>query len=140
MKVPVGYIPIKRVQQLLAKKNAYSFDNDKTDLKTGQVKGDSKVSSLSDPEAFCLSAIGADSALKEFLGPRADNNSAKNAMYRSIAKDGYATLEDLPNDPSSKTTLNTVNTYFLASGIKSDLITNGYKTYYTVESDLHKKN
>lgn len=56
-KVPVGYVHIKRVQQLLSKKNHYSLDSDERSLKTGDVKGDSKVASISDVEVFALEAI-----------------------------------------------------------------------------------
>jgi len=139
MKVPVGYLYIKRVQQLLVKKNRYAFDTEDTTLKTGTVKGESKVASLSDPEAFALTALNADKALEEFLGPRADNQSKKQDMYRQIARDGYTTLETLENDITRSTTLNTVNVYLLGAGIKSDLITRGLKTSFSQEQDIKKE-
>ena len=135
-KVPTGYVHIKRMQQILSKKNHYSFDNDERSLKTGDVKGESKVASLSDPESFALSAIGADAALKEFLGPRADNTIQKQEMYREIARDGFCTLGSLTPGNKGSTTLNTLNTYLLASGIRTDLITPNLKTEYTVDQDL----
>lgn len=42
-KVPVGYIHIKRLQQMLQKKNTYSMSIDKRSLKTNQVTGDDKI-------------------------------------------------------------------------------------------------
>lgn len=137
-KVPVGYVAIKRVQQILSKKNHYSFDIDDRSLKTGDVKGDAKVASLSDVESFALSAIGADRALEEFLGPRADAQSKKRAMYRQIARDGYCSLGDLEEDRSSSTTLNTINTYLIAAGLRSDLVNNSLKTEFTIDKDLKK--
>lgn len=139
MKVPVGYINIKRVQQLLSKKNKYATDNEQTSLKSGQVTGDSKVTSISDSESFFLSVIGADEALKEFLGPRADNFEKKRQMYQQIARDGYTSLESLKAKESSSVALNTANNYFLASGIRTDLITTSLKTDFTLETDLNKK-
>jgi hypothetical protein len=139
MKVPVGYVHIKRVQQLLAKKNKYALDIEDTELKTGQVKGESKVTSVTDPETFALTAINADAALKEFLGPRADAQISKNELYAQISQDGYATLEGLTKDTSQSTTLNTINTYLLASGIRSDLVMNTLKTNFTVDEELKKK-
>ena len=50
------------------RKNRYAFDTEDITLKTGTVKGESKVASLSDPETFMLTALNADAALKEFLG------------------------------------------------------------------------
>lgn len=133
-KVPVGYCTIKRLQQTLSKKNNYSFDNDEVNFKTGDVKGDSKVAALSDMESLSLSIIGADNALKEFLGPRANAQDAKREMLRQIVRDGYATLSDLPNDPTEKTALMTLNTYLLASGIRSDLINTSLETLYTLKN------
>ena len=52
--VPIGYLHIKRMQQVLSKKNNYSFDADMRDAKTGQTIGDSKVARLSDHETFAL--------------------------------------------------------------------------------------
>jgi len=132
-------VHIKRVQQLLAKKNRYSFDTEKVELKSGQVKEESKVASLSDPESFALSAINANYALKEFLGPRADNQLQKMELYKQIVRDGYATLEAMTEDVTQSTTLNTVNMYLLGSGLNSDLIINGLKTAYTVNNELRKK-
>jgi hypothetical protein len=140
--VPVGYAPIRRVQQLLSKKNRYSFDNEDVGLKDGQVKGDSKVASFSDQEVYSLAAIGADKAIEELLGPRADSQAKKLEMYKDISRDGYVTLNDLEknvgDDRDRSTTLNTLDVYMLASGIKSDLITsnNSLKTLYTTDQDL----
>lgn len=141
MKVPVGYVHIKRVQQLLSKKNHYTFDMDTRSLKTGDVKGHkSKCASLSDNEMYALSAIGADKALEELLGPRADNIERKRIMYKDIAVKGYTTLESMKNTKkNSSTTLNTINTYLIGAGIRSDLITNSLKTEYTLDKDLKKK-
>lgn len=124
----------------MSKKNHYSFDSDERSLKTNQVKGESKCASLSDTEAFALQAIGADAATKELLGARADNEKAKLAMYRQIARDGYCSLEDITPDEVTSTTVNTLNTYLLSAGIRSDLINNTLKTNFTIKNDLNKKN
>jgi len=139
MRVPVGFIHIKRVQQLLAKKNKYALDNEKVGLKSGQVKDESKVTSVSDPETFALTAINAEAALKEFLGPRADNQNKKLQMYRSIARDGYTTLEDMTEDITQSTSLNTMNTYLLASGVRSDLVNTSLKTNYTIDQQTKQR-
>jgi hypothetical protein len=138
--VPVGYAPIRRVQQLLSKKNRYAFDNEDIGLKDGQVKGDSKVASFSDPEVYSLAAIDANYAIQELLGPRADSQKKKLEMYKNISRDGYVSLKDLEesaaDDREKSTTINTINMYMLASGLKSDLVTNSMKTLYTVDQDL----
>lgn len=137
--VPVGYVSIKRMQQVLSKKNHYTFDINERSLKTNDVKGESKNGAISEPETYALMAIGAEKGLEEFLGPRADNEQKKLQMYREIAKNGYTTLESLKSDRTSSTTLNTLNTYLLACGIRSDLITDTMKTEYTLNQDLKKR-
>ena len=136
MKVPVGYVPIKRVQQILSKKNHYSFDIEDRSLKTGDVKGESKVAAISEPETYALMAIGAERGLEELLGPRADNQEKKRQMYRQIARDGFCTLDSMESTRSSSTTINTLNTYLLAAGIRSDLITDTMQTEYTLNKNL----
>lgn len=136
MKVPTGFINIKRMQQILSKKNHYSVDIDERSLKTGDVKSESKVAAISEPETYALMAINAKKSLEEFLGCRADNQEKKLQMYRQIARDGFCTLKSMKSSRSSSTTLNTINTYLLACGIRSDLITNTMQTEYTLNKNL----
>jgi len=71
-KVPVLYVDIRRLQQMLSKKNTYSLDISKRNMKTGQVTADDKIARISDMETFSLLTYKDDNvALKEFLGPRA---------------------------------------------------------------------
>lgn len=138
--VPVGYLNVKRQQQMLSKKNKYTVDSDDVDPKTGQVRGDSKVAAISDVEATGLISVGANRIVEELFGPRGSNQAQKQEMYRSIAKNGYVSLEDtkLKDDDLSKhTALNTLNMYLLASGIRSDLIVNSLKTAYTIKQEYN---
>ena len=136
--VPVGYLNVKRQQQMLSKKNKYTLDSDDIDPKTGQVRGDSKAAAISDVEAIGLIGVGADKIISELFGPRASNQQQKQEMYRSIAKNGYVSLEDIKNkdnDKTQHTALNTLNMYLLVSGIRSDLIVNSLKTSYTIKQE-----
>lgn len=121
-KVPVGYVHIKRLQQILSKKNTYTLDISKRNAKTGQVTGDSQIARISDLETTALTAIGADAALKEFMGPRADDSKSKNKMYADIGNFGFVSQSDLPTSLESKQTLNTVSDYLTASGLDNDLL------------------
>ncbi len=140
VKVPVGYVHIKRVQQILSKKNHYSLDTEDVSLKTGQVKGESKNAAIAEAETYALSAIGADKALEEFLGPRADNMEKKRQMYKDIARDGFVSLDNLKSSRTSSTTLNTINTYLIAAGLHTDLVTPTLETEYTINKKLRKGN
>ena len=89
---PVGYLHIKRMQQVLSKKNSMSTDSDERSALTGQVIGHDKNARGSDVENFSLVTLGADNALKEFLGPRADDPVMKEQMMSEISKKGYVSL------------------------------------------------
>lgn len=118
----VGYVNVRRLQQILSKKNTYSLDIDNRNTKTGQVSGDAKIARISDAELYGLTVFQADAAIKEFYSARADNMVAKNDMYSKISKYGYVYLDELSSDITKNQTLNTINTYLLGAGIKSDLV------------------
>lgn len=121
--VPVGYLHEKRMQQTILKKNTGSTSIAKRNPKIGQVTGDDKNARNSDVETYSLIATGAEKALAELQGPRADDMVMKNEMYSKIAKDGYVNLSDLTNDPENKIALNTLDAYFLMMGISTNLVT-----------------
>lgn len=122
----VGYINVKRTQQLLHKKNGISIANEKRSATTGQVVRKDKNSRDSDIEASLLVSLGADKILQELHGPRADDPIMKQQMNQSIATKGYVMLDELENLPTNKVTLNTVNTFLLSMGLKSDLVSDTY--------------
>jgi len=123
--VIVGYLHLKRMQQMLSKKNTTSTEISVRSALTGQVTGHDKNGRISDSETSCLSTIGADYALREFMGPRSDDKVMKAQMYSDIATKGYCSLEDLTYNPLNKTSLRTTDAYLIGMGIKSDLITKG---------------
>jgi hypothetical protein len=123
--VPVGYVHIKRVQQILSKKNTTSTDISSRSAMTGQVVGKDKNARDSDTENFALVTLNAENTLREFMGPRSDDLVMKNEMYASIAQKGYVSLDQLTNKVENKTTLNTLDVHLIGMGIKSDLISEG---------------
>ena len=120
--VPVGYIHAKRVQQTLLKKNSGSIHINKRNPKTGQVIGEDKNATTSNVETYSMIATGADNALKELLGPRADNMVAKNQMYNAINRDGFVSLKELSNEQGDKIGINSLDTYFMMQGIRTNLV------------------
>ncbi len=121
--VPVGYIHLKRMQQMLFKKNSTSTEVGTRSALTGQVTGKDKNARKSDTENFALVTLGATDTLRELMGPRADDPVMKNEMYSAIALKGYVSLDELTNDIDNKTTLNVIDAYLIGMGIKSDLVT-----------------
>jgi hypothetical protein len=91
-----------------------------------QITGDDKNGRVSDTENYALVAIGAEAALKEFLGPRADDAVMKQEMFKDINKEGYTSIKNYTRDIGNKQALNTLDIYFTGAGILTDLITPGY--------------
>ena len=129
----VGYANIKRLQQLVMKKNGLSVDNSKISSLTGQVIDKDKNSRDSDIESEILVSLGADKILQELNGARSDDHVMKREMNNSIATKGYVALDELTNDPTNKTTLSTVNAFLLSMHIKSNLISDSYILPKTTE-------
>lgn len=132
--VPVGYLHIKRMQQILSKKNSTSTDISSRSALTGQVVNADKNARESDQETFGLVALDANDILRELMGPRADDMTMKTQMYSEIAKKGFVSLDELTNNVENKTTLNTVDMYMCGMGIKTDLITKGLELKKTLNS------
>lgn len=120
--VPVGYIHAKRMQQTLLKKNSGSFKITDRNPKTGQVTGDDKNAVTSNVETYSMVATGSTEALKELLGPRADNQQAKQEMLAAINRDGFVSLNELSNKQEDKIALNSLDVYFTMQGLRTNLV------------------
>ena len=120
--VPVGYIHAKRMQQTLLKKNSGSFHIDQRSAKTGQVIGKDKNATNSNVETYSLVATNSVNALKELLGPRADNEVAKSEMLNAINRDGFVSLSELSNRQEDKIALNSLDVYFTMQGFRTNLV------------------
>jgi hypothetical protein len=123
-KVCTGYISVRRLQQILSKKNSYTTDISKRSSMFGTVSGESQIARESDAETNSLITLGADITLKELLSERADNTNRKTLMYNTIARDGFVRQKDLDvvEDLADKTTLNTFEVYLVGSGLETDLL------------------
>ena len=80
-----------------------------------------------------LASLGMENTLRELNGPRADDLTMKNQMLHDIALNGYTKLEDMDDEPTNKTTLNTTDVFFIGMSIKSDLVTKGLMLKKSIE-------
>lgn len=122
----VGYLNMKRLQQINFKKLGLSTDADERNMITGQVTGHDKNSRNSDAETSALLTYGATASLKEFMSARADDMVMKKEMTQKIIKDGYVAMSDLTDDVNNKTSLNSLSVFLMGAGIMNDLITKDY--------------
>ena len=125
-KVPVGYINIKRLQQILEKKMSYNVNNTLTNQITGQLAGDSDVARVSVQETYALTTMSADETLKEMMGPRSDNLTKKEQFYQALERDGFVRQDEILGDVKSQRTLNFLNTLLIGAGLWSDLVDESY--------------
>ena len=121
-KQTVGYIHIRRLQQLLSKKNTYSLSIKQRNQKNNQVTGHDAIARISDLEVNALKAINADSILRELMGPRADSSDMKTDLYTQISTYGYSELNIMEGSLRNKRTLNTVSQYLIGAGLDNDLL------------------
>ena len=122
----VGYLNIKRLQQMNVKKIGLSTDISDRNMITGQVAGHDKNSRNSDQETIALLTVGANVSLKELMSMRADDMVMKSEMTKKIARDGYVAMNELTDKLSNKTTLNSAAVFFIGAGLMTDLVMNDY--------------
>ena len=129
--VLVGYLNIKRPQQLVTKKTGLAITDKNRDEQTGAAKGDSKGGTTTGIDTALLAGVGGDIILSEFCGARGDNVAEYDNMIASIAEHGSVKLEDIKTNAYDKPTLMQADLYFKAMGLKTDLIS---ESYYSIES------
>jgi len=115
--VLILYMQVKRLQQMLNKKNSVSGNTDKINPITGTVTGDSKAAGVNDTQTYGLIATGQLNTLKELLGPRADDERSKQQMLHHIEMHGSVKLADLHIVPKNKQSLQTTRVYLRGIGI-----------------------
>lgn len=115
-------VPVKRLKQMAFSKNHTSTAAAKRDPRTWQVTGEDRTARVTDVETYSLLVQGAYAPAQEFYGPMADDVDAHYEMLRLIQRDGEVELRDLPNDPTSKVTMNTINAFMLGSCLESNFI------------------
>lgn len=128
--VLVGYLPIKRTQQLVTKKTGLAIsDNDRDDI-TGTARGEAKGGTMTGIENELIAGVGGDEILSEIAGARADNVHEYDNMLQQIAEKGSVRLADIKTNAYDKPSLIAADMYFKAMGLKTDLIS---ESYYSIE-------
>lgn len=127
--VLVGWLNIKRTQQLASKKTGLTLSDDNRDELTGAAKGEAKGGTTTGIENEVIAGVGGEIILSEIAGARADNVKEYDNMLASIAEKGSVKLADIKTNVYDKPTLLAADMYFMAMGLKTDLIS---ESYYSV--------
>jgi hypothetical protein len=128
--VLVGYLNIKRPQQLVSKKTGLALSDTNRDEMTGVAKGESKGGTTTGLETEMLAGVDADEILSEFCGVRGDNQAEYDNMMSEIAATGSVKLSDIKTTIFDKPTLLKADMYLIAMGLKTDLVS---ESYYSVD-------
>ena len=128
--VLVGYLNIKRPQQLVSKKTGLALPDTNRDEMTGVAKGESKGGTTTGLETEMLAGVDADEILSEFCGVRGDNQAEYDNMMSKISENGSVKLADIKTSIFDKPTLLKADMYLIAMGLKTDLVS---ESYYSID-------
>lgn len=130
----VVYIHLKRMKQMLTKKNHTSINTDKRDMKTGLLTSDDKGGKETDREFESLATMGLNYTMDEFARPKADAMEAMAQMSQSILSKGYVEDADITVTNADSIGKNLMNVYLIGAHIHSNLIDVDYMTPLTAEN------
>lgn len=131
----VIYIHLKRMKQMLTKKNHTSINIEKRDMKTGLLTSDDKGGKETDKEFESLATMGLDYTMDEFARPKADAMDAMAQMSNTILAKGYVSMEDLNITRNDSIGKNLLNAYLIGAHLHSNLIDIDYVTPLTAKKN-----
>lgn len=115
-------LPFRRLQQTIYEKLSVPTSDRKIDGFTGQVTGDDRSSSITQPEIQALDAQGFKSVLEEFVVAKGGNINAYAKMKQSLEETGEATLADSIDPASVSRSTAILDAYLLSMGYESNLL------------------
>jgi hypothetical protein len=130
----VIYIHLKRMKQMLTKKNNTAIDIDKRDMKTGLLVGEDKGGKETDREFESLATMGLEYTIDEFARPKADAMEAMSQMSNTILAKGYVSDKDINVAKDDSIGKNLLNTYLIGAHIHSNLVDINYMTPLTAKN------
>lgn len=136
--VLVGWLNIKRPQQLVTKKTGVAISDNDRDETTNAMKGKSKGGTQTGIENELLAGVGAYNVLSEIASARADNVKEYDNMVSAIAETGSVALENIKTSVYDKPSLVQADMYMMAMGIKTDLISSSYYSIEKIRSAIEK--
>lgn len=129
----IMYLHLKKMQQIITKKNKVSTNIDNRDMKTGRLINDDKGAQTGDKEIECLAIAGMYNTMQEFTTIKADCMDAKSQAYAQIAATGTLSIEDYAVDKADSIAKNYINSYLLGAHIETNLVNEQGYTPYTLK-------
>lgn len=128
----IMYLHIKKVQQMITKKNSISVNIDRRDFKTGRLLSEDKSAATSDREIEALAVMGLYDTMDEFSTIKADAMDAKSQAYNQISNVGTLSKNDYVVDKDDSISRNTINVYLMGCHINTNLVNKDNYTPYTL--------
>ena len=129
----VVYIHIKRMKQMISKKNNSSMDIEKRDMRTGLLMQEDRAGRESDREFESLASYGLDATMEEFRTVKADAMGASQEMLQTIANKGSVSEKDYVVTKQDSLARNMLSAYLIGANIHTNLVDEGYMNPYTLE-------
>lgn len=133
----VIYIHLKRMKQMLTKKNNMAMNIEKRDMKTGLLLGEDKGGKETDREFESLATMGLEYTMDEFSRPKADAMAAIAQMSNTIMAKGFVSDSDIQVAKDDSIGKNLLNVYLIGAHIHSNLVDIDYMTPFTAK-DKHR--
>ena len=133
----VIYIHLKRMKQMLTKKNNTAMNIEKRDMKTGLLLGEDKGGKETDREFESLATMGLEYTMDEFSRPKADAMGAISQMSNTIMAKGFVSDSDIQVAKDDSIGKNLLNVYLIGAHIHSNLVDIDYMTPITAK-DKHR--
>lgn len=118
----VVYLHIKRMKQMLAKKNSVALSIADRDMRTGLLINHSKGAKMSDREEETLALPGLDATVDEFARLRADAMESKEKMYSIIATTGTIKAGEVQPEKDESLAKKMLYVYMLGANICTNLL------------------
>ena len=129
----VGYMNIKRLKQMLTKKNNTAIEISNRDMKTGRLLRNDKGGTESNKEFEGALALGLERTVEEYARIKAAAMKAKAEAYNTINVKGEVSFKDIDTDKVDSIAKNTMNIYLIGAGLHSNLIDEDYFTPHSLE-------
>jgi hypothetical protein len=118
----VVYLPLKRLKQMVQKKQGFSVNISKRDYRTGLLIDIDKNGNSTDREFESLVVYGLDHTLSELSTYRADAMQAKSKFYGEVNAKGMVSQSEVEVETSDSIARNLISSYLLGCHINSNLI------------------
>ena len=129
----VIYIHLKRMKQMLTKKNNTAMNIEKRDMKTGLLLGEDKGGKETDREFESLATMGLEYTMDEFSRPKADAMASIAQMSNTIMAKGFVSDSDIQVAKDDSIGKNLLNVYLIGAHIHSNLVDIEYMTPFTAK-------